>query len=186
MSENQEENKPVRKTVTILKKAYPVTTFTSNIFPSMTGNSFTDTLGTWTISSCGNHSSWHPAYHAIDGDDTTYWESKQMYGDEQWIIINAPDNIGICPSKFAFRVSGTSTLDNKPNTVQGWNPTTEAWDTLISIKGYRWTQTKELEVSTSIYYTKFRFASCRNNNADESRSLLYYFKCTAGSWRKLK
>ena len=119
----------------------------------------TNEYGTWTISADSKYGTTddYTIDKAFDGATTKYWSSD--YKDaavESYIQLDLPTGVTIKPitvyAKYS-RIAG--------GTIQGFNPTTNSWENLISLTKSSTAIENTDELTTEVYYSKFRIHGYR-------------------------
>ena len=159
---NNEPDKPVvRKTWTMLKKAYTPIEFTTSIVPAFVEKDKTSTLvfkhandyGTWSL--VASVEGTYGIYSAVDKkESSSWWVWKQS--NFQSITIELPEGLSIAPETFFIDVTSAST----DSYIDGYDPKTNEWVVLCITKDTTFQNCERyLTVPEELrnYYTKFRF-----------------------------
>jgi hypothetical protein len=157
--------------------------FTENIAPtswtSVSNNKYTATneYGEWIISSSGYKGSACKVNSAFDDLDSTYWWSNELSSNsaEAYIQLDCP--VLIKPS--GARVKSKQVSNGK---VQGYNPSTESWETLETFETNSVITADELTLNSDTYYSKFR-VSCNRQSSSNTQVFIYDFKIVAGTYK---
>ena len=141
----------------------------------------TNDYGEWNIEA----NSWNgsdPLYHAFDGNvSSTYYRTNNTV--PRYTQIELPDYILIKPNELSLTFEYNGSADE----VQGYNPTTNEWET-IGILGVSSSkkQTKILNYTGNTYFSKFRLYSTNlaGSGYTASRMFIYEFQIISGTLRK--
>lgn len=186
---NNDENKPIRKTWTMIKKAIKEIEFVNNILPAFSNETLTasDKYGIWTLTSeCIKNSKVGNIGLMLDHDEATCgtstnngWNSSMAY-----ITISLPNNVSIKPKAMQIKSRGYSYFTHY---IQGFNTETQKWETITNSTTPKNNNTAQLKTFTvkatalNTFYTQFRIVACDSYTGAAGTSWIYDFQITEGT-----
>lgn len=124
-------------------------TFTSSIFPrSWSGNTGTNSYGTWRASGGNSYDSAHIASKAFDGSDSTSWRGAS--GTITNVTISCPTNVFIKPTRMYCHTAGQASSDS--TIVSGY---LNSESTRLYSSGYTGALNESFSVNTTEFFDSF-------------------------------
>lgn len=130
--------------------------------------------GAWYISADSYNSDQY-VNEGFDSNDSTLWSSSKTALLDTNCQIDCP--ILIKPTKIRIRYS----YYGNNSYLQGYNTSTNQWDTLHNITNSSSIKTETVDISTNNYYSKFRITGSRRNASYGTR--VYDFKVVEGYYK---
>ena len=189
MPNNNEEQKPVRKTWTMLMKASPIKiqeikqcpyediNWTSN---GALNGSGTNKLGTWTCTASKTYS----------GTCKNAWTSSS----DMWAatgfkvqnhnILQLPDGVEINPTHLKLSYATSAVGSRYANYwIMGYNPATSSWETILSTRVTTSPGVLEIDNAKNTYYTKLRVDVFQYASGSSDSTGVKYLEVTDGTLR---
>ena len=164
MPNNDEEQKPVRKTWLMIKKPKldNIVEFNTNIIPKFDGaNEITDKWGVWKLSSTeanNNNFIYENIWNIADKNEDTNcrlrYKNKGMTGIVDLIL---PEGVAICPKQVGITMASECIGEY----FYGYNPDKKVWEQLLNSDDFglnnKIMSIPNPMINTDIFFTKFRW-----------------------------
>lgn len=167
---------------------YKYTTFARSIAPTSwtavtnyTRYTANNTYGTWTIFTTNAYNRLYSASYAFNESTGDVWRSSSSTSDtaRNECTIELPTNVLIKPTSINIIHSYCGNTAN-PAYLQGFNPTTNEWETLGTLISSTSTQTQTFNLNGNIFYSKFRCYLTRYK-VGSTYQYIYDFKINSGT-----